>query len=298
MRSQTRKQNLRQHKPGGETTRMLRYITIFACLISWVHPVQAISTLPKHTSVPGGVAIVSLNLHQELTPQVYYRNQRVTVISNPDGNQEWMAIVGIPLDAKPGSHELAIQTESKSYKQQFMVENKKYREERLTIPNKRKVKPLAEDLPLIEKQYLETIRTYQHWQHRELSALTLPLPVTGRKSSPFGLKRIMNNIPQNPHSGLDIAAIKGTPVYNPKDGTVINTGNFFYSGNIVFIDHGQGFITSYCHLDTILVNKGQELPQGELLGTVGKTGRATGAHLHWSVSLNGVRVDPELFIHG
>jgi len=127
--------------------------------------------------------------------------------------------------------------------------------------------------------------------------LGLALPTSGRKSSPFGLTRIMNNIQQNPHSGLDIAAPKGQIVTAAKDGKVINLGNFFYSGNIVFIDHGQGFITSYCHLDSIMVTKGQVLKQGERLGTIGNTGRATGAHLHWSVSLNGVRVNPELFIH-
>jgi len=179
----------------------------------------------------------------------------------------------------------------------FSIAPKSYRNQRLTIENKRKVQPLDEDLSLIEQQYIETISTYAHWNYQPLASAVLKMPVKGRKSSPFGLTRIMNNIPQNPHSGLDIAAPKDTPVQAAKDGVIINIGDFFYSGNIVFVDHGQGFITSYCHLDSVKVSKGQSVRQGDILGTIGSTGRATGPHLHWSVSLNGVRVDPQWFIY-
>ena len=121
-------------------------------------------------------------------------------------------------------------------------------------------------------------------------------PVEGRYSSPFGLRRFFNEQARKPHSGLDIVANEGTPVRAAADGVVINTGNYFFNGNTVFIDHGQGLITMYCHLNRIDVSDGQQVKRGDLIGGVGSTGRVTGAHLHWSVLLNGTLVNPELFL--
>jgi murein DD-endopeptidase MepM/ murein hydrolase activator NlpD len=254
--------------------------------------------LPKPANIPGGVAIVSLDLVSTEAPIVKYQDNRTLVVADHEQANKWLAVIGIPLKAKAGMHQIEISFANESISQAFKVEKKAYAQQKLTIKNKRKVQPHLEDLPIIAAQYLETIKTYEHWDYKPLASLLLDLPVEGRKSSPFGLTRIMNKIPQNPHSGLDLAAPKGTLVKVAKEGKVINTGNFFYSGKIVFVDHGQSFITSYCHLDTILVTKGQILQRGEALGTIGNSGRATGPHLHWSVSLNGVRVDPELFIYG
>jgi murein DD-endopeptidase MepM/ murein hydrolase activator NlpD len=248
-------------------------------------------------NVPGGIAIVALEATTNYPPTAFYNNQRTLIIAHESKPNVWRAIVGIPLDVKPGLHYLEVVSSNGIEPVEFYVQSKTYPREKLKIRNHRKVQPLPEDLPLIEAQYLETIRSYENWEYRDLESLVLQLPTEGRRSSPFGLQRIMNNIPQNPHSGLDIAAPKGTPVIAPKSGKVINTGDYFYSGKIVFLDHGQGFITSYCHLDTVAVTTGQEVQQGEVLGTVGNTGRATGPHLHWSVSLNGVRVNPELFVY-
>lgn len=257
------------------------------------------SPLPKQARVPGGVAIIDLEVNSTEPPVVHYLGNRTLVMPDPKKPKHWITVVGIPLEATLGINHIEISSQDKDIiKKSFVVKPKQYRIERLNIPDKRKVEPLPEDLALIEKEYLETIATYAVWQDQAVSSLLLPIPTQGRKSSPFGLQRIMNNIPKNPHSGLDIAAPSGTKVICPKDGTVINIGNYFYSGNIVFVDHGQGFITSYCHLSSVAVSKGQVLRKGELIGAVGKTGRATGPHLHWSISLNGVRVDPELFIHG
>ena len=127
-------------------------------------------------------------------------------------------------------------------------------------------------------------------------SLRMALPVSGRESSPFGLRRYFNEQPRKPHSGLDIAAPEGTPVLAPAGGRVIDTGEYFFNGNTVFLDHGQGLVTMYCHLHEIRVEAGQTVQEGETLGTVGRTGRATGPHLHWGVSLNDARVDPRLFL--
>lgn len=260
---------------------------------------NATNMIPKESRVPGGVAIINLKLpctnNNAVLPTVYYLGHRTLVF--PDADNNWNTIIGIPLNAKVGVNTIEVTFKNKKTHRTFIVKQKKYPEERITLTNSRKANPLQEDLLVIEKQYLEIINTYATWSYGEIISAQLMLPVKGRKSSPFGFKRIMNNVAKDPHSGLDIAAPIGTEVKCPLSGKVINVGNFFYNGNTVFLDHGQGFITSYCHLNNIAVKKGQQLQEGDIIGEVGKTGRVTGPHLHWSVSLNNVRVDPQLFLN-
>jgi murein DD-endopeptidase MepM/ murein hydrolase activator NlpD len=117
-------------------------------------------------------------------------------------------------------------------------------------------------------------------------------PVSGEISSIFGLRRFFNEQERNPHNGLDIAAPEGTDIKVTADGTVIETGDFFFSGNMVYVDHGQGLISLYAHLSRIDVKPGDVMRSGDVLGAVGQTGRVTGAHLHFAVIANGVLVDP------
>jgi murein DD-endopeptidase MepM/ murein hydrolase activator NlpD len=158
------------------------------------------------------------------------------------------------------------------------------------------VEPEKRDLERITREQRRIGAALGKWTDTTPATLRFMLPVEGPMSSPFGLRRFFNEKPRKPHSGLDLAAPEGVPVRAPAAGVISDTGDFFFNGNTVFIDHGQGLVTLYCHLSRIDVKAGQTVAAGETIGAVGKTGRVTGAHLHWSVSLNDARVDPMLFL--
>lgn len=158
----------------------------------------------------------------------------------------------------------------------------------------RKVTPSDSDLKAIElerkviRTSLKNISEDTWWQSGFIK------PVEGRISGQFGGQRILNNIPKSPHQGMDIAAKEGTPVKASASGKIILAyPDLFYSGNVVVIDHGFGLQTIYAHLKDINVNRGDFVNQGDTIGTVGQTGRATGPHLHWGASLRNVRFNPQ-----
>ncbi len=201
-------------------------------------------------------------------------------------------VVGVGLDAAPGPHHVVVKTTDGEATIDFEVVIKQYPEQRLTIPDRRKVNPLPEDLERIERESKLQRAAYARRTPVRPDLLPFKQPVQGIYSSPFGLRRFLNDQPRSPHSGLDIAAATGTPVAAPAPATVALTGDFFFSGNVVLLDHGGGLITMYGHLDRIDVKDGQDLARGDVVGTVGATGRVTGPHLHWTISIQGERVDP------
>ncbi len=204
------------------------------------------------------------------------------------------AIVGIPMDAVPGGYEVELSGTVGTLSHEFEVVAKAYPEQRIEIENQRMVDPLPEDLKRIREETRRQLEQYDRFTERPLDIVPFVKPVEGITSSPFGHRRILNGQPRNPHSGLDIAADAGTPIRAPAAGRVVLTGDLFFNGKTVFLDHGRGLVTMYCHMNGIDVVEGDEVQRGTLIGRVGATGRATGAHLHWSVSLNGNRVDPVL----
>ncbi|HEY0721355.1 MAG TPA: peptidoglycan DD-metalloendopeptidase family protein [Gammaproteobacteria bacterium] len=252
------------------------------------------TTLPRESAVPGGIALVPLGAEGKQAPRATFEGKRVMVQSH-EGH--WWAIIGLPLTIAPGKQSVKV-TEAGGAARliDFAVEEKSYTEQRLTLKNKKMVDPDPEDLKRIAREQSLSRQAFAKWSEQSEVAMTFSAPVMGRVSSPFGLRRFFNDQPRAPHSGLDIAAPQGTEVLAPAAGTVIETGHFYFNGNTVFIDHGQGLVSMYCHLDTIKVKKGERLAQGEPFATVGMTGRATGPHLHWSVSLNDARIDPSLLL--
>jgi len=237
-------------------------------------------------AVPGGVHRLELPAGDSPVVSVRYRGEPVL---RHDGH----AIIGIGLDAATGDHEVTVAYADGSHRRlTFTVTDKAYPEQHLTIADDRKVNPYADDLPRIREEASRMGAVYGSFSDRAVELVPFLQPVAGIVSSPFGRRRVLNGQPRSPHSGLDIAAETGTPVTAPAPGRVSLTGDFFFNGNTVLVDHGQGLITMYCHLSAIDVGEGEAVARGDLLGRVGATGRVTGPHLHWSVSLNGNRVDP------
>jgi murein DD-endopeptidase MepM/ murein hydrolase activator NlpD len=265
---------------------------LFALSLACASGALQAAALPRAEPVPGGVAIVPLGRAGAEAPRAYFEGDRVMVLKD---EQRWLAVVGIPLNAKPGTY--AIKIKGVQHRGlSFSVHDKRYAVQRVAIKNKRKVDPTALDMKRIRREHLIIEAALDAWHPRARVPLRFDLPVRGPVSSPFGLRRIFNGEPRAPHSGIDIAVPAGTPIRAPAPGRVAAVGHFFFDGNMVMLDHGQGLVTMYGHMEKILVKKGQRVARGEVIGLVGQTGRATGPHLHWGVSLNNARVDPTLFL--
>lgn len=262
-------------------------LLLLLCLAVNAHADSYITrTLNK--PVPGGVAVVELG-PSATAPKATYQGKPVLVVKEQDN---WLAIVGIPLTVKPGNERIS----SGGRNLPFVVGYKKYPEQRITLKNKSQVNPDPAQLKRIEGELAVQLKAYRSFSPNLPSNLVLDKPVNGPLSSKFGVRRFFNGEERNPHSGLDFAVPAGTPIKTPANGKVILVGNYFFNGNTVFVDHGQGFISMFCHMSKIDVNVGQQLVRGAVVGKVGATGRATGPHMHWNVSLNDARVDPAIFI--
>ena len=272
-------------------------ICLRASLLFLALPLPAHASLPKSSSVPGGVAIVALGrtLPDANKPQAWLGDQAVLVTAE---HNHWYAVVGLPLGMKPGSHELSVRTGEKTKMKSFVVKAKKYPEQHITLKDTGKVELSAEDEARAVREIATIKQLKRHWRDAQDTDLDFIIPAQGRLSGNFGLRRFFNGKPRSPHAGMDVAVARGTPVKASAQGEVLAVDDYFFNGKTIFLDHGNGLITMYCHLDQSDVHTGETVNKGQLLGLSGQTGRATGPHLHWSVVLNGAMVDPELFIPG
>ena len=148
--------------------------------------------------------------------------------------------------------------------------------------------------PALERHYAEKARAQSVKALRtpkQMWELPFIRPVPGTVSSPFGVRRFFNGKPRKPHSGVDFRGPTGTPIKATAAGTVKIVDDFYFSGKIIYIDHGAGVVSVYCHLSEMLVKEGQHVVAGEVIGKVGATGRVTGPHLHFGVAVQGTMVD-------
>ena len=243
--------------------------------------------------VPGGVVTLELGAAPQ-RPRVSYAEVPALVLGDPT---RWQAVVGIALSATPGPASVNVVDAPGAAPRRvaFEIRPMRYAEQQLSVAPGQ-VNLSKEDLARYERERAHQAQVISTFSAAVPTSLGMRSPVAGPRSSSFGLRRVFNGQARNPHSGMDIAAPVGTPVVAPLPGRVIDSGDYFFNGKTVWLDHGGGLLSMVCHLSLIRVKVGDELVSGERIGDVGATGRVTGPHLHWSVSLNRAMVDPALFL--
>ena len=276
-------------------TRRIYSVVLAALLTILTMATGSALALPLASNVPGGIARVPLGtlLDYPDKPKAWLDGQSVWVAAD-DGH--WVAVVGVPLDTSIGTKTLRVATNQGERSVSFPVVEKRYAEQHVRLKDSSKItlSPDDEKRALAEIERIQSLK--KHWREVDDTDSSFIRPADGRLSSRFGLRRIFNGAPRAPHSGLDFAAPRGAPVITAASGRVLAIDDYFFNGKTVFVDHGNGLLSMYCHLDRMDVQPGDTLRKGQRLGLVGATGRASGPHLHWSVVLNGTMVDPELFL--
>ena len=263
----------------------------FAWIVAAAAAASALA-LPRTAAVPGGVVVLPIEGTAGTAPVATLDGARAMVLR--DG-ERWVAVVGIPLDTKPGRLELVVGHGSKASRIGFDVAAKQYDVQKLKVAPGQ-VDLSKENLERVEKERTKIRAALRRFSDSPPATLQLQPPVPGERSSSYGLRRFFNDQPRSPHTGMDIAAPAGTPIRAPAEGTVADVGDYFFNGNTVILDHGMGLVTMYCHLSRTDVKPGAAVAAGDTIGAVGATGRVTGAHLHFGVTLNGTMVDPALFL--
>lgn len=250
-------------------------------------------SLPQHLPAPGGIAVIPLPAGNE-TARVFFNEKPQAVVTEKG---KTYALIGIPLDTTVGRQLAEIRQNGHTIPVAFEVLSRHYATQKLRIPDKRMVTPPPEVEARIASEHIRLTEFKNHFSDTAPET-AFTLPATGRLSSRFGLKRVLNGEPRSPHAGLDLAIGTGTPVRAPAAGTVLAVEDFYFTGGTVIIDHGQGLLTLYAHLSKVDVTPGQKLQQNEAFAASGVSGRITGPHLHWVVLLGGTAVEPELFLPG
>lgn len=208
----------------------------------------------------------------------------------------WRGLVGIDLEADPGDYPVTVRATLANGRliestYVLQVEPKEFPTRHLKV-NPSFVNPPADLLDRIQREASEVAAVFREASAERQWNGGFIAPVPGRSTSSFGRRSVYNGEPRSPHSGTDFRAAEGTPIKAPNAGTVVLTGDLYFSGKVVIVDHGWGLYSYFAHLSAIDVTEGDVVTQGQVLGRVGATGRVTGAHLHWTVRLNDARVDP------
>ena len=217
-----------------------------------------------------------------------------TVQTNKDGK----FVVGFEREA-PLQQTLVVKLDNgQKWQRDITLEKREYNIQRIDGLEQKMVSPPAEVTARIKQDNINVANARSG--NTDLDALftRFEWPAKGVISGVYGSQRILNGVPKWPHYGLDIANETGTPVYAPVDGVVTMANDLYYSGNTLILDHGMRVFSTFLHMDTITVEVGETVKQGEQIGTIGSTGRSTGPHLDWRINLGNTRLDPQTIISG
>ena len=217
-----------------------------------------------------------------------------TVQTNKDGK----FVVGFEREA-PLQQTLVVKLDNgQKWQRDITLEKREYNIQRIDGLEQKMVSPPAEVTARIKQDNINVANARSG--NTDLDALftRFEWPAKGVISGVYGSQRILNGVPKWPHYGLDIANETGTPVYAPVDGVVTMADDLYYSGNTLILDHGMCVFSTFLHMDTITVEVGETVKQGEQIGTIGSTGRSTGPHLDWRINLGNTRLDPQTIISG
>lgn len=254
--------------------------------------VQALTINEEFKNIKGGLLV------EEISENEYkkgFKLNNVNLLTYAEG-YKYFLIYGIPYNSKIGPNVIKITSNSNLIDKviSFEVRNKDFQTQYIAV-SKKYTTPSKIDLLRIKKERGLLISSKKKWIdiNPELKFIH---PVKGTVTGVYGTRRFYNKQEGKAHNGLDIAAKKGTTIMAPSAGSVLLTGNYFYNGKFVFLDHGRGLKSIFIHMDKINVSKGQIIKKGEKIGEVGSTGKSTGAHLHWSLILNGIYINPKAFL--
>jgi murein DD-endopeptidase MepM/ murein hydrolase activator NlpD len=256
-----------------------------------VEPLRLTVNLDPPQVKQGHVLLLKISANRGITASATLDERRLFFI--PGSNGVW-AVVGIPVGSAEGPHPLQVSVmdsfgTSLSFSLSVMVLTGDFDTEHIQIPPDR-VNLLDAQLLQEEAQRLDQvfarITPQQFWQG------VFIWPYAGRVTSPFGIRRTYNDGSVGYHGGIDIAGEPGDPVVAANHGRVALAAPLQVHGNAVILDHGWGVYSGYYHLSEILVQEGQQVKQGDLIGRLGNTGLSTGAHLHWEMRVGNVLVNP------
>lgn len=274
--------------------------TVCAAPLAITHPSGIeVSVTPNPVS-NGRTVLLQISTRSMTDPivgiQAWHGEKAIPVVQHPRRSHGiFIGFIGISYYLQAESIDVKLEWTNRSgyHFLQFPIEITKgrFKKEKLRVP-KGKVSPSQSDRSRIADERSRIKKIYNTPNQRRLWDTAFSLPATGKVTSPFGSRRVLNGKFKSFHNGVDFRAPAGTPIYAANDGIVRLARNLFYSGNHLIIDHGLGLFTGYSHLSAFSVAPGQRIRKGQQIGLAGATGRANGPHLHWAAKINGVNVDP------
>ena len=233
----------------------------------------------------GDIVLIPLD-NSEMHSEFFYRNNLITTVRK---NNKFYLLFGIPYDSYVGTNSFSLYTQTYEKIIRLDIKQKKFGSQNIKIDKYNKKPQKLLDRIYSEKKEIIAAKKIKYENYPDIDFI---IPVEGIVTGVYGTQRFYNGERGNYHNGHDIAAATGTPIYSPSSGKVILTGDYYYNGKFIMINHGNNLISIFLHMNDIHVTKGSIVKKGELIGTVGNTGLSTGPHLHWSVLLNNAYVDP------